>query len=162
MAIVLSNQEDIDLLLILVKVAIALGAVASALLILFWFRLKNLEKRLYLHRKQLKARAVRQLPAKTGLNPTPYRTKESPSMGKKRLSQTQVYLPTPNSKNPKKSLKRSKSSYLHWLLPIAIASITGIAIALIQLGNNSIFADYTTLIWFVIGVGLVVGATYAL
>ncbi|MFN5725379.1 MAG: hypothetical protein ACK48D_01280, partial [Pseudanabaena sp.] len=56
MAIVLSLQENMDLLLILVKLAIALGSIAITLLLLFWLRLKKIEKRIYQKRRQLKSR----------------------------------------------------------------------------------------------------------
>ena len=56
MAIVLSNQDNIELLLTLVKVAIALGLIAITMGLLFWLRLKKLEKRIYLSRKHLNKR----------------------------------------------------------------------------------------------------------
>ena len=53
MAIVLSSPENINFLLFLVKLAIAIGTIAILLVLVFWLRLKNIEKRMYLHRKSL-------------------------------------------------------------------------------------------------------------
>jgi hypothetical protein len=187
MAIVLSNQENIDLLLILVKVAIALGAIAIVLWFLFWLRLKNLEKRLYFGRKQLQSQFSVRNPQKTYAQKTQrtlvatqiahrpttnvrtnVRTnvKTNAQINRKRSSLithiTQVDRPTTYGNYPKtlkKSPKRSVKSNWRWGLAISLASITGIAIALLQLGNSLISPEFTTLLWFSIGVMIVVSAT---
>ncbi len=141
MAIVLSNQQSIDLLLTLVKLVIALGLIAIALLLLFWLRLKKLEKRIYLGRKQLKSRLRQSAP--------------------QRYSGTQVYSQTPRQNNLKRSAKPLANSRWRWLLAIAIACIMGTAIAIFQLGNSLISPEFVSLIWLVIGITLVVGATFA-
>ncbi|MCY7332924.1 MAG: hypothetical protein LH649_09755 [Pseudanabaena sp. CAN_BIN31] len=159
MALVLSNSENIDLLLFWVKLASALGAIAIALLFLFWLRLNKIENRIY-KKKHLKSRLNRRTPQKTRVS-TQFKSNRSENLttAPKRSPQTQVYRQAPRSTSLKKSIKRSGNS--RWLLAIAIASITGIAIALLQLGNGLISPEYTTLIWLFIGVGLVIGATYA-
>jgi len=159
MALVLSNSENIDLLLFWVKLASALGAIAIALLFLFWLRLKKIENRIH-KKKHLKSRLNRKTPQKTRVS-TQFKSNRSENLttAPKRSPQTQVYRQAPRSTSLKKSIKRSGNS--RWLLAIAIASITGIAIALLQLGNGLISPEYTTLIWLFIGVGLVIGATYA-
>ena len=47
-----------------------------------------------------------------------------------------------------------------WLLAIAIASITGMAIALMQMGNGWMSPELTSMIWVLIGVLLVASATF--
>jgi hypothetical protein len=128
MALVLSEQQNIDLLMLLVRLAIAIGAIAILLVLVFWLRLKKIEKRIYLMSKK-------------------------PS--KSRLVQ-----PKPRRKTITKSSKRSGSSRWLWLLAIAIASITGIAIALMQLGSSFISPEFASLFWLLIGVMLVVSATF--
>jgi len=167
MAIVLSLQENIDLLLFLVKLAIALGAIAISLLLIFWFRLKKIEKRIYQRRRQLKSRfsqnISRQVPSK--ILPNSSKNLVLPqaiahrSMTK-RSPQTQVYLPTTYPKLLKKSKKRYSRISLHWLWAIMLASITGMAIALMQLGNSFISPEYMPIIWLLIGVTLVMSATF--
>ena len=173
MAILLSNQENIDLLLILVKFAIALGAIAIILWFLFWLRLKNLEKHLYLGRKQLQSQFSVRNPQKT------YAQKSQKTLvatqiahrpvtsvrtyaqtNRKRSSPvTQVYRPTTYAKNLKKSSKQSAKSSWRWFLAIFLASITGTVIALLQLGNSLVSPEFTTLLWFGIGVMIFVSAT---
>ena len=179
MAIVLSNQENIDLLLFLVKLAIALGAIAIALFLLFWLRLKKLEKSLYLRRKQVKPRlAERTLQRKGVVSQVLSKpTVSNLTTNRQRSPETQVYRPSlhtqnPHSKSSQKSankpankpanklVKHSKHSRWSWFLAIAIASITGMAIALIQLGNILISPEFTPLVWLLIGVMLVVSATF--
>ena len=46
-----------------------------------------------------------------------------------------------------------------WLLAIAIASITGIAIAMLQMGNGLMSPELNSMIWVLIGVLLVASAT---
>ena len=146
MAIVLSDQQNIDLLIFLIKLVIALGTIVIALLLLFWLRLKKLEKRIYLGRKQLKSRYRQNAPQK--------------SRG------TQIYSQTPRQRHvAQNSLKRSAKSSANfrwrWLLAIAIACITGTAIAIFQLGNSLISPEFMPFIWLLIGITLVVGATFA-
>ena len=142
MAIVLPDQQNIDLLIFLVKLVIALGTIAIALLLLFWLRLKKLEKRIYLGRKQLKSRYRQNAPQK--------------SRG------TQIYSQTPRQRHvARNSLKRSAKFRWRWLLAIAIACITGTAIAIFQLGNSLISPEFMPFIWLLIGITLVVGATFA-
>jgi len=159
MALVLSNSENIDLLLFWVKLAVALGAIAIALLFLFWLRLKKIENRIY-QKKQLKSQLNQKISQKTRISTQFGSTRSSHlTTAPKRSPKTQVYRQAPRSISLKKSIKRSANS--RWLLAIAIASITGVAIALLQLGNSFISPEYATLIWLFIGVGLVIGATYA-
>ena len=192
MAIVLSNQENIDLLLILVKVAIALGAIAIVLWFLFWLRLKNLEKRLYFGHKQIPSQfSVRDL-QKNYAQKT-QRTLVSTQIAHRPVTNissnirtnvktnvktnfptntqinrkcsspvTQAYRPTTYANHPKnlrKTPKRSAKSNWRWILAISLASITGTAIALLQLGNSLISPEFTTLLWFGIGVMILVSAT---
>lgn len=172
MAIVLSDQENIDLLLWLVKVAIALGGMAIVLWFLFWLRLKNLEKRLYVGRKQLHSQFSVRTPQKTyaqKIQRTLVTTKVAhrPSTNIKTNVPTsrkfapvpQVYRPATYVKTLKKSPKRTANANWIWLLAIALASITGTAIALLQLGNNWISPEFTTLLWFGIGVMIILSAT---
>jgi len=167
MAIVLSLQENIDLLLFLVKLAIALGSIAITLLLLFWFRLKKLENRIYQRRRQLKSRFTQnithQIPHK--ILPKSSKTLVSTQVIEhrptaKRSPQTQVYLSTAYPKLLKKSKKRASRVRLHWLWAIMLASMTGIAIALMQLGNSFVSPEYMPIIWLLIGVTLVMSATF--
>ena len=172
MAIVLSLSENIDLLLFLVKMAIAMGAIAIFLFILFWLRLKNIEKRIYQRRRHLKSRFTQKV---THSTPQKILSKPQRSFGStqaianrpvsnlavsKQSPQTQVYRSTPYPKLLKKSPKRSRSVRLRWLWAIAIASITGIAIALMQIGNSLISPEYMPIIWLLVGVTLVMSATF--
>jgi hypothetical protein len=173
MAIVLSLQENIDLLLILVKLAIALGTIAIVLVLLFWLRLKKIENRIYQSRKQLRSRFT---PKITHPKSPKILPKSNHSSGSthifanrptgnftattQRSPQTQVYLSTPYPKLLKRSIKRSSRVRLQWLWAIMIASITGMAIALMQLGNNFISPEYMPMIWLLIGVTLVMSATF--
>ena len=167
MAIVLSLQENIDLLLFLVKLAIALGSIAITLLLLFWLRLKKIEHRVYQRRRQLKSRfsqnITRQVPNKI-LPKSPKSMVSTqvidPRSMTKRSPQTHVYLPTAYPKLLKKSKKRSSRVRLHWLWAIMLASMTGMAIALMQLGNSFISPEYMSIIWLLIGVTLVMSATF--
>ena len=178
MAIVLSLQENIDLLLLLVKLAIALGSIAITLLLLFWLRLKKIEKRIYQRRRQLKSRFNQNLTPKTSqkILSKPHKSFGSThvitnrSMGNlatvnKRSPKTQVYITTSSpkllQKSPsQKSKRRSSRVRLHWLWAILIASMTGMAIALMQLGNSFISPEYMPIIWLLIGVALVISATF--
>ncbi len=145
MTIVLSNPENIDLLLFWIKLGVALSAIAIALLFLFWLRLKKIEHRIHISKKHLKSISAQKNSQKIRIS-TPFKSNRSTNLATapKRL---------------RKSPKRFGQS--RWLLAIAIASLAGIAIALIQLGNSLISPEYTTIIWLFIGVGLVIGATYA-
>jgi hypothetical protein len=78
----------------------------------------------------------------------------------KRSPQTQVYLSTAYPKLLKKSKKRSSRVRLHWLWAIMLASMTGMAIALMQLGNSFVSPEYMPIIWLLIGVALVMSATF--
>ena len=167
MAIVLSLQENIDLLLFLVKLAIALGSIAITLLLLFWFRLKKIENRIYQRRRQLKSRftqnITQQIPHK--ILPKPLKSLSATQVIEhrsmtKRSPQTQVYLSTAYPKLLKKSKKRSSRVRLHWLWAIMLASMTGLAIALMQLGNSFVSPEYMPIIWLLIGVTLVMSATF--
>jgi len=178
MAVVLSLQENIDLLLWLVKLAFGTGAIAIIFLLLFWFRLHKIERRLY-HSKSIKSRLVPRIMTQSQV----YRQASSPdapsshiatiqnkfqSKVQRRSPQTQlqtkiqpqIYRRTPYPKTLKRSARRNRNS--RWLLAIAIACITGIAIALLQMNNGLLSPEYTTLIWLCIGVGLVVSAAYVL
>ncbi|GBO53612.1 hypothetical protein APA_1519 [Pseudanabaena sp. lw0831] len=172
MAIVLSLQENIDLLLLLVKLAIALGSIAIALSLMFWLRLKKIENRLYQRRRQLKPRFNQNITQKTSqkIFPKPHKSFCSTkvinrSMGNlaainKRSPKTQVYITTSSPKLLQKSKRRSSRVRLHWLWAIMIASMTGMAIALMQLGNSFISPEYMPIVWLLIGVTLVMSATF--
>ena len=178
MAVVLSLQENIDLLLWLVKLAFGTGAIAIIFLLLFWFRLHKIERRLY-RSKSIKSRLVPRIMTQSQV----YRQASSPdapsshiatvqnkfqSKVQRRSPQTQlqtkiqpqIYRRTPYPKTLKRSARRNRNS--RWLLAIAIACITGTAIALLQMNNGLLSPEYTTLIWLCIGVGLVVSAAYVL
>jgi len=172
MAIVLSLSENIDLLLFLVKLAIAMGAIAISLFILFWLRLKNIEKRIDQRRRHLKSRFTQKV---TQTNPQKILSKPQKLLGStqvitnrpmsnlavsKRSPQTQVYRSTAYPRLLKKSPQRSKSVRLRWLWAIMIASIIGIAIALMQIGNSFISPEYMSIIWLLVGVTLVMSATF--
>lgn len=173
MAIVLSIQENMYLLLFLVKLAIAVGAIAIALLLMFWFRLKKIENRIYQKRRQLKSRFTQNI---TQRIPQKILSKPQRRLGSsqvianqpmgtfanstKRSPQTQVYLTTAYPKLLKKSMKRSGRIRLYWLWAILSASMTGMAIALIQLGNSFVSPEYMPIIWLLIGVTLVMSATF--
>jgi len=131
MAIVLSNQENMDLLLFLGKLAIALGAIAIAMLLIVWLHLKKLEKRLYWSRNQLSRKQLK------------------PKFAPRKIKQT----PQPLKKPPNRSLN------FRWRWLMAIASITGIAFAVMQLSNNFVSPEFMPLIWLLIGVTLVVSAS---
>lgn len=165
MALVLANPENINLLLFLVKLAIAIGTITILLLLVFWLRLKNIEKRMYLRKKSLTPRLNRPKPKKQVLVTTqvglPRQTRNLVA-NHQRSPMTQVF--HDSSKTSAKTLikpsKRNVHRRLPWLLAIAIASITGIAIALIQLGNGLISPEISTYIWFFIGVMLIVSASF--
>ena len=142
MAIVLSNQENIELLLLLLKLTLFIGVIAIVLLLLIWFRLKNLEKRIYLSKRHLKSRFNQRIPQKTKKSPV----------------NTQIYRPALSHTSLKKISKRASNFRLRWLF--AIASITGIAIALMQLGNSFISPEFMPFIWLFIGVTLFMSATF--
>jgi hypothetical protein len=143
MAIIVSLQENINLLLILGKLAFGLGAIAIALLLLFWFRLKKIEKRLYI-RPHGRPKIIRSKFVQTA---TP---------------KTQVHRPKPSSKVLKKTFKYDKNFRWQWFLAILVASIIGIAIAMLQMINGLLSPEYSTLIWLCIGIGLVISAAYIL
>ena len=170
MAIVLSSPENIDFLLLLVKLAIAIGTITILLLLVFWLRLKNIEKRMYLRKKSLTPRLNRPKPKKQTLVTTqvglPRQTRNLVA-NHQRSPMTQVFYEssktsakTSSAKNLLKPSKRNVHRPLPWLLAIAIASITGIAIALMQLGNGLISPEISTFIWFFIGVMLIVSASF--
>ena len=144
MAIVLSNQENIELLLLLLKLTLFIGAISIVLLLLIWFRFKNLEKRIYLSKRHLKPRFNQRIPKKT---------KKSPVT-------SQIYRPTLSHISLKKISKRASNFRWRWLFVIAIASITGIAIAIMQLGNSFISPEFMPFIWLFIGMTLFMSATF--
>ena len=173
MAIVLPVQENIDLLLLLVKLAIAFCPIAIALLFVFWLRLKKIEKRIYQKRRQLKPRFNQNITQKTSqkIFSKPQKALGSTqvianrSMGNlatanQRSPKTQIYISTSSPKLLPKSKRRSSRVRLHWLWAIMIASITGMAIALMQIGNSLISPEYMPIIWLLIGVTLVMSATF--
>ncbi|MEI6063200.1 MAG: hypothetical protein WCQ26_01285 [Pseudanabaena sp. ELA748] len=139
MALVLFLQENITLLLLLGGLALGMGTIAIAFLIFFWLRLKKIEKRLYFKPKQIKSR-----------------------LAPKTFTQTQVYRQGSSQSPLKRAPKRARNSRWQWFLAIAIACITGTAIALLQLGNGLLSPEYTAFIWLCIGLGLVVSAAYIL
>jgi hypothetical protein len=154
MAIVLSSPENINFLFFLVKLAIAIGAIAILLLLVFWLRLKNIEKRMYFKRRSLTPpRLKRSQPKKQSLVTTQVTTQA----GSQRQTSNLV---TNHRRSPIKPSKRNDHSLFPWLLAIAIASITGIAIAVMQLANSLISPEISTFIWFFIGVMLIVSASF--
>ena len=134
MALVLSNQENIDLLLFWLKLAVGLCCIAIASLALFWLRLKNLEKRISTQR--IPSRLSRK-----ALSRHPQRLVRLPHQKTSRYPKTASY---------KHSFTYSRS-FWRWLL--AIASVIGITIAL---SNGFVSSEITTFLWLVIGVMLVV------
>ncbi len=160
MAIVLSTQDNIELLLMLVKVAIAIGVLAIAMGLLFWLRLKKLEKRIYLSRKHLNQRiASRNYPkkAKTIMAATASH-RYNGNANYIPPQKTQFYHPPTLAKPSKISPRHSGKSGWRWLVAIAIAIVTGIAIALLQFSNGLINFDLMPLIWLLIGLTLFIGA----
>lgn len=159
MAIVLSNQDNIELLLTLVKVAIAMGVLAIAMGFLFWLRLKKLEKRIYLSRKHRNQRFTSKTHPKMAKNIVATTASHRYSDDANRIppQKTQFYRPKTLAK--KISPRHSGQSSWRWLVAIAIASVTGIAIALLQFSNGLINFDLMPLIWLLIGLVLVIGAT---
>jgi len=175
MAIVLSSPENINFLFFLVKLAIAIGTITILLLLVFLLRLKNIEKRMYLIKNPLKKRLNHPKPKKQSLVTTkiglPRQTSNLVN-NYDRSPMTQVFYESPKTsakttkilaktltKTLVKPSKRNGHGRLSWFLAIAIASITGIAIALIQLGNAWISPEISTFIWFFIGVMLIVSAS---
>lgn len=144
MAIVLSNQENIELLLFLLKLTLLTGVTTIFLLLLIWFRLKNLEKRIHLSKRHLKSRFNQRIPQKT----------------KKLPVAAPLYRPTLSPTSLKKISKRADNFRWRWLFVVAIASITGIAIALMQLGNSFISPEFMPFVWLFIGVTLFMSATF--
>ena len=144
MAIVLSNQENIELLLFLLKLTLLTGVTTVFLLLLIWFRLKNLEKRIHLSKRHLKSRFNQRIPQKT----------------KKLPVASPLYRPTLSPTSLKKISKRADNFRWRWLFVIAIAIITGIAIALMQLGNSFISPEFMPFVWLFIGVTLFMSATF--
>jgi hypothetical protein len=165
MAIVLSSPENINFLFFLVKLAIAIGAIAILLLLVFWLRLKNIEKRMYFKRRSLTPRLnsplaprlKRSQPKKQSLVTTQVKTQITTQAGSQRQTSNLV---TNHRRSPIKPSKRNDHSLFPWLLAIAIASITGIAIAVMQLANSLISPEISTFIWFFIGVMLIVSASF--
>jgi hypothetical protein len=161
MAIVLSSPENINLLFFLVKLAIAIGAIAILFLLVFWLRLKNIEKRMYFKRRSLTShlnssmapRLKQSQPKKQSLVTTQVKTQS----GSQRQTSNLV---ANHRRSPIKPSKRNDHSLLPWLLAIAIASVTGVAIALMQLANSLISPEISTFIWFFIGVMLIVSASF--
>ncbi len=161
MAIVLSTQDNIDLLLTLVKVAIAMGILAIAMGLLFWLRLKKLEKRIYMSRKHRNQRfASRNYPkmAKTIMAATDSQ-RSSDNAYHIPPQKTQFYRPKTLAKPSKTTSRNSGKSGWRWLVAISIASVTGIVIAMLQFSNGWINFDLMPLIWLLIGLILVIGAT---
>jgi hypothetical protein len=160
---VLSLQENIDLLLLLVKLAIALGSIAIALLLIFWLRLKKIENRIYQRRKQIKPRFSQNITLKTSqkILPKPHKSFGSTQViANKRLPKTQMYSSNPSPKTFPKPKRRSRRVRLQWLWAIMIASMTGMAIALMQIGNSFISPEYMPIIWLLIGITLVMSAAF--
>jgi hypothetical protein len=173
MAIVLSLQENMDLLILLVKLAIAVGSIAIALLFVFWLRLKKIEKHIYQRRRQLKPRFNQNITQKTSqkILSKPQKSLGSTHVIANRLTaniaatnqrspKTQVYVTNSSPKLLQKTKKRSSRVRLHWLWAIMIASMTGMVIALMQIGNSLISPEYMPIIWLLIGVTLVMSATF--
>ena len=144
MAIVLSNQENIELLLFLLKLTLLTGVTTIFLLLLIWLRLKNLEKRIHLSKRHLKSRFNQRIPQKT----------------KKLPVAAPLYRPALSPTSLKKISKRADNFRWRWLFVIAIAIITGIAIALMQLGNSFLSPEFMPFVWLFIGVTLFMSATF--
>ena len=65
-------------------------------------------------------------------------------------------------KRPNTMMRPARQRQLRWqwLLAIAIASITGMAIAMLQVGNGLFSPELNSMIWVLIGVLLVASATF--
>ncbi len=137
MALVLSNQENIDLLLFWLKLAVGICCIAIAALILFWLRLKTLEKR-------ISSQKIPTQFAQKNLSRPPHRLLKLPHQRASRHHRTGHKRPFTYSR----SLGR-------WLL--AIASIAGVTIAL---SNGFVGSEVTTFLWLLIGVMLVIVAAF--
>jgi hypothetical protein len=172
MAIFLPVQENIDLLLLLVKFAIALGTIAIALSLLFWLRLKQIENRIYQKRRKLKPRFNQNITQKTSqkILSKPQKALDSTQVTANRLMgnlltanqrspKTQVYISTSSPKLLQRSKRRSSRVRFHWLWAM-IAGLIGMAIALMQIGNSFISPEYMPIVWLLIGVTLVMSATF--
>jgi len=171
MAIVLSSSDNIELLIFLVKLAIAIGAVVMVLILIFWFRLKKIEKRMYLVKKPLKHKlAEPKLKKHQKSLVTTQVGSHRPISNLKNLSDNHRRSPInqglakfsqPLTKSLTKVATKStkRSSNWRWLWLFAIASLTGIAIALMQSGNSFVSPEIAPFVWFFIGVMLVVSAT---
>ena len=145
MAIVLSNQQNIEFLLFLSHLAIALGGLAIVLWLCFWLRIIRLEKRMYRYRQHFHSRP---------------RSKSAARHQKLATS-----IPTSmrhGQKRPNTMMRpvRQRQLRWQWLLAIAIASITGMAIAMLQVGNGLFSPELNSMIWVLIGVLLVASATF--
>ncbi len=144
MAIVLSNQQNIEFLLFLSNLAIALGGLAIVLWFCFWLRIIRLEKRMYRYRQHFQSRPRAKSAArnqKLATIPT--------SMRHGQTRPTTVNRPA-----------KQRQPQWQWLLAIAIASITGMAIAMLQMGNGWLSPELNSMIWVLIGVSLVATATF--
>jgi hypothetical protein len=173
MAIFLPVQANIDLLLLLVKFAIALGTIAIALLLVFWLRLQKIEKRIYQKRRKLKPRFSQNIKPKTSqkILSKPQKLSDltqviaNRSIGNltaanKRSLKTKVLASTSFPKLLQKTKRRSRRVRLHWLWAMMIASMTGMVIALMQIGHSFISPEYMPIIWLLVGVTLIMSATF--
>lgn len=137
MALVLSNQENIDLLLFWLKLAVGICCIAIATLVAFWLRLKNLERQIS----------------------TPTKNSKLSPKHLSRPSQRLLKIPHPKSsrhyRSRHKRLFANSRSLWRWLLAIAtIVSIT------ITLSNGFVGSEITTFLWLLIGVMLVAVAAF--
>ncbi|OIP77196.1 MAG: hypothetical protein AUK48_04440 [Oscillatoriales cyanobacterium CG2_30_44_21] len=160
MAIVLSSKENFEFWISLIKLAIALNAIAMIGIFIFWLRLHKLDKKVekylgkYIHRhRRVVQPRLRQPPIAKAKIKT--QVKVSTNLASDRQRSPQTHTKVVNS-------KLKKTSRWRWLLASLVASVTGTAIAFVQWSSSFIAPEYTALIWFGIGLFLVVSATYAL
>lgn len=141
MALVLSNQENIDLLLFWLKLAVSICCIAIAALALFWLKLKNLEKR-------VSSQKFTSQFAQKKLSRHPHRLLRLPhQLPPQKASRHHRF-------DHKRPFTYSRSLW-RWLL--AIASIAGVTVAL---SNGFISSEVTTFLWLLVGVMLVAVATF--
>ncbi|NUN65359.1 hypothetical protein HCU40_11480 [Pseudanabaena biceps] len=176
MAYVLSNQENMGFFITIAIVAASFSVFAIALFTLFK-RLRKLENFVYRRKKSLKPRFVSKpstkVRTKTKVNTViaPHSSSYNPvkinqPKTQPRSPQTQVYSKPSYSPPYSKSIKKSpyrvtRSASRVWWLAIAMAIIMGVAIALAPTSSILTNPDYLTAILMLVGLGLVIGAAYA-
>lgn len=145
MALVLSNQENIDTLLFWLRLSVILLLVVGTFVCLFWLRLRSLERRIYNSQKLL------------------YRGQLMRS--RRQLSQTRERIRPDLKKGmfkKAKGLMLSRRSPYFWRQMLILAvTVIGVVFTLIQLGGGFIRSELTTLFWLLVGILMFVGAAFA-